>query len=132
MKDSEEWQIFNNGEGLVALHNPKTDKILKISLAVCQAVGKIGNSLSKWCSLLITTFDMLIEVASGFIHAQTSYIMYDLELHQVSYEWRKEKRTTWVFRTKFILNNTALDYDCWWTLEMGIDGGSPGFHLCHC
>ena len=34
MKDSEEWQIFNNGEGPVALHDPKMDKIPKLSLAV--------------------------------------------------------------------------------------------------
>ena len=78
MKDLEEWWIFNDGEGPVALCNPKTDKIPKLSLAVHRTVGEIGNSLSRWCSLLVATFDMLIEVASGLIRAQTGYIAYDL------------------------------------------------------
>lgn len=62
----------------MALRNPKTDKIPELSLAVRRAVGEIGNSLSRGCSLLITTFDMLIEVASGLICAGMGYIAYDL------------------------------------------------------
>jgi hypothetical protein len=84
----QQWQRDN------ALRNPKTDKVLKLSLAVHQAMGEIGNSLSRWCSLLIATFDMLVEVASGFICARTGYIVYDLAttVYQVSFKWRKKKK----------------------------------------
>jgi hypothetical protein len=117
----------------VALRNPKTDKVPKLSLAVRRAMGEIGNSLSRWCSLLVATFDMSVEVAGGFICARTGYITYDLAttVYQVSFEWRKGKKDHLLgfFARKFILDNTTLNYDCRWTLKMGIDGGSPSFHL---
>ena len=95
MKDLEEWHIFNDGKGMVALRNPKTDKVLKLSLAVHQAMGEIGNSLSRWCSLLVATFDMSVEVASVRKWA-TSHMILQLQYTRLVSNGGREKRITYL------------------------------------
>jgi hypothetical protein len=70
MKHSEHLEkrgIFDNIERPVALCDPQADEITKLHLVISGTVCEISDCLAGWCDLLITTLDMLIEVASGFV-----------------------------------------------------------------
>ncbi len=57
----------------MALGDPKTDRVSELRLVVRRTVSEVGNGLSGWCGLLITTLDVPIEIAGGFIRARTRH-----------------------------------------------------------